>query len=601
MAIAEVFRQLRRTALLSDGAGLTDGQLLESYITRREDAAFEALVRRHGPMVLGVCRRVLRNEQDAEDAFQATFLVLLRKASSILPRNRVGNWLYGVAYRTSLKAKAMRGKRQAKERQATRPETDPPRLELLDEALNRLPDKYREPVVLCHLQGKTRREAARLLGWPEGTVATRLAMARRILAKRLRGSMALPVVTLSPLLVASTVRSGPVAISANVAALTGAVLKGMLMGKVKIGMAMAIVLSAIGLGVGAGSYRLLAGEEDRKAPPTGPKLTAKQPTTEERAEGRLPISPPPHQVLVRLTEDGRLAIKTVSLIHKQTAGLTPDGHQTLGYRLDHLLCTSHYNLADIEVLDSRGKSVAKDRLPELLREEIPALVYQSQEKLDPLHLRLVKEGTLLFLLPHSDATPAPAPAIVVPTNVESSGPQDRASFPVKNPPQREQLERAPEPQDGLILRIFSFKKASAVLVANLVRNFYNQRYQNESAVEKHIRIIHFDDGNSLGVVATPSDLEAIRGLIEVIDTGVANGQVGPFKAVGQVLIVGNEKTAADLILKAVQLSPDQILTDADLRKAEQNLKRLGLFDAATVSIVESQSDWKDVLVTVKEK
>ena len=106
MAIAEVFRHIRRAAFLS--ADLTDGQLLECYLTRQEEAAFEALVRRHGPMVLGVCRRVLRNDHDAEDAFQATFLVLLRKASSILPRDRVGNWLYGVAYRTSLKAKAMR-------------------------------------------------------------------------------------------------------------------------------------------------------------------------------------------------------------------------------------------------------------------------------------------------------------------------------------------------------------------------------------------------------------------------------------------------------------------------------------------------------------
>src|SRR5437773_7959664 len=154
MALAEVFRHIRRAAFLS--VDLTDGQLLECYLARQEEASFEALVRRHGPMVLGVCRRVLRNDHDAEDAFQATFLVLLRKASSILPRDRVGNWLYGVAYRTSLKAKALRAKRRAKERQVTRPETDQRWLELLDHELNRLPDKYREPVVLCHLQGKTR-------------------------------------------------------------------------------------------------------------------------------------------------------------------------------------------------------------------------------------------------------------------------------------------------------------------------------------------------------------------------------------------------------------------------------------------------------------
>src|SRR5438067_13497330 len=122
MAIAKVFRHIRRAALLS--ADLTDGQLLECYLTRQEEAAFESLVRRHRPMVLGVCRRVLRNEHDAEDAFQATFPVLLRKASSILPRDGVGNWLYGVAYRTSLKAKALRAILLEKERQVPRPELD---------------------------------------------------------------------------------------------------------------------------------------------------------------------------------------------------------------------------------------------------------------------------------------------------------------------------------------------------------------------------------------------------------------------------------------------------------------------------------------------
>jgi DNA-directed RNA polymerase specialized sigma24 family protein len=94
-----------RAVLLRDGAGLTDGQLLECYVSRRDEAAFEALVRRHGPMVFGVCRRVLHHHQDSKDAFQATFLVLARKAASVAPPETVGNWLYGVAYRTALNAK----------------------------------------------------------------------------------------------------------------------------------------------------------------------------------------------------------------------------------------------------------------------------------------------------------------------------------------------------------------------------------------------------------------------------------------------------------------------------------------------------------------
>ena len=92
--------------------GLSDGQLLDRFVARREEAVFEAIVRRHGPMVWGVCRRVLRDHHDAEDAFQATFLVLARKAASVMPREKLGNWLYGVAYQTAMKARAMRAKRR---------------------------------------------------------------------------------------------------------------------------------------------------------------------------------------------------------------------------------------------------------------------------------------------------------------------------------------------------------------------------------------------------------------------------------------------------------------------------------------------------------
>src|SRR5687768_6135116 len=146
----EVLRHLRRRVLLRDGAGLTDGQLLGRFVERRDEAAFAALVRRHGPMVWGVCRRVL-GHQDAEDAFQAAFLVLARKAPSVLPRDMVANWLYGVARQTALKARARAARRRGREKQvAEMPESAMPdrdrsdeRLALLDQELSRLPDKYR--------------------------------------------------------------------------------------------------------------------------------------------------------------------------------------------------------------------------------------------------------------------------------------------------------------------------------------------------------------------------------------------------------------------------------------------------------------------------
>src|SRR5262245_55728521 len=189
----QVLQHLRRAVLLRDGAGLTDGQLLECFLRRRDDAAFEALVRRHGPTVLGVCRRVLRNRHDAEDAFQATFLVLARKAAAIASRELLAGWLYGVAYNIALKANAANARRRARERQVTAmPEPEAAQQDLgsdlqplLDVELSRLPERYRAPLVLCDLEGKTRKEAARQLGWPEGTLSGRLWRARAALAKRL--------------------------------------------------------------------------------------------------------------------------------------------------------------------------------------------------------------------------------------------------------------------------------------------------------------------------------------------------------------------------------------------------------------------------------
>lgn len=186
-----LIRQLRLLALADKS--VSDGELVNRFVDLQDETAFNVLFRRHGPMVLGVCRRVLGNRHDADDAFQAVFLVLLRKAASLRQPNRVGPWLHGVACRTALAAKSLRAKRRAREcpadlvsepiaaEQKTWTDWRP----LLDKELDRLPGKYRDAVVLCDLQGISRRDAAKKLRIPEGTLSSRLATARKLLAKRL--------------------------------------------------------------------------------------------------------------------------------------------------------------------------------------------------------------------------------------------------------------------------------------------------------------------------------------------------------------------------------------------------------------------------------
>jgi RNA polymerase sigma factor (sigma-70 family) len=200
-----ILPQLCRLIGSQPGRDSSDGDLLQRFLGQCDGEAFAALVRRHGATVLGVCRRVLRNAHDAEDAFQATFLVLAQKARSITRGQSLGSWLYGVAYRVALRARADAARRRRHERQAAviaenRTECTARQAgslphdgagawdevrPVLDEEVNRLPDKYRRPVVLCYFEGKTYQEAARLLGWPAGTASVRLARARELLRQRL--------------------------------------------------------------------------------------------------------------------------------------------------------------------------------------------------------------------------------------------------------------------------------------------------------------------------------------------------------------------------------------------------------------------------------
>ena len=173
--------------------GLSEWQLLERYLHERDEVAFEAIVARHGPMVQGVCRRMLANPTDVDDAFQATFLVFVRKARQLGPRDAIGPWLYGVATRVALRARseAARRSRLAPITAELDGASDHPSFadreigEVLDQELSRLPSKYRHPIVLCYLEGQTHEAAARQLNWPIGTVKGRLSRARELLQARL--------------------------------------------------------------------------------------------------------------------------------------------------------------------------------------------------------------------------------------------------------------------------------------------------------------------------------------------------------------------------------------------------------------------------------
>jgi RNA polymerase sigma factor (sigma-70 family) len=280
-----------------DGERRADGELLTRFVESRDEVAFAALVRRHGPLVWGVCIRALHNHQDAEDAFQATFLVLVRKAASVSPREMVANWLYGVAHQATLQARRTIARRRGRELQVTEM-PDAPAAEhalapdvqsVLDEELVHLPDIYRAVVVLCDLEGRTRREVARQLGVPDGTVGGRLARARAMLAKRLsrRGvtlpagavatalshhaaSAGVPSLVVSKAIKATTlVTTGQATlagtISGQVAALTEGVVKAMFVSKLKTAASAVFVLALMGTAAALLTDRTAVGQEDKKA------------------------------------------------------------------------------------------------------------------------------------------------------------------------------------------------------------------------------------------------------------------------------------------------------------------------------------------------
>ncbi len=255
----------RMTRLLANREQTPDAELVTAYLSGSQ-TAFGDLVQRHGELVFRVCYRLLRHRQDAEDAFQAVFLVLARRANDIWPREAVGSWLYGVAYRVALKSRALRAKRQVMvplnpdfpQREPTVPDVEV--AAIVERAVSKLPDVYRAAIVACDLQGLTRGQAAKQLGWSEGTLSGRLSRARKLLASRLRNQgVSLPGAGFAALfgapeplragLVESTIHqainAAILSISGPLAALTQGVVPSMIVYQFKAATAAVLIVSSL--------------------------------------------------------------------------------------------------------------------------------------------------------------------------------------------------------------------------------------------------------------------------------------------------------------------------------------------------------------------
>lgn len=340
--LSAIVRRLRVLAAMSSHTDASDQELLERYMRQRDQTAFAALVQRHGPMVRAVCRRLVGQAADADDAFQATFLVLLQRAQCIRKCQSLGSWLHGVAYRVAMRTKNQQARRCRASDLAKREPVADAALEaarrelcaLLDQEVQRLPEKCRAPVVLCYLESRTRDEAARQLGWSLRTLDRRLARGRELLRTRLlrcgvtmpatlliaglseEGAQAVvPAVLMKSTVEVATAFGAGGAVSAPVAALAGAFLRSMAIAKAK---AVAVLVLIAGLaGVGTAMLTQLPSGEKQHVSEPGSRQDAIQAESIKTADAKQPRvdrygDPLPAGVVARLgtvrwRHEGRIA------------------------------------------------------------------------------------------------------------------------------------------------------------------------------------------------------------------------------------------------------------------------------------------------------
>jgi RNA polymerase sigma factor (sigma-70 family) len=456
----DILRHLRRAVRRPEDDD-SDTRLLERFLRQRDHAAFESLVLRHGPMVLGVCRRVLANAHDAEDAFQATFLVLVRKAASIRKRGTLGTWLYGVAHRTALAARRAMARRRAKEAAAP-PRAEAPAepvddlREVLDRELAALPEPYREVVVLCDLEGKGRKEVARELGCPEGTVASRLARGRSLLAKRLaRYGLATGAVAMAgeaasacvpAALVSATVRAAARfaagraagAVSANVSFLVERGVRTMLVMRLRALTAVMLVVGVVASGAGWLYYQGTAA-----AQPDAP-----DPGAVRRGEGDRADPEKLRRELALLKADLRRATERAAALEAKLKGMEEAPQEVL-YRGK----PARFWIKELKDADPECRKEAARALGEISEVDgtvIPALLGALRDRRDQVreeaHSALQIAGTAA--LPHlvtALKAPSQRDRMWVIYTLSSFGPRAQAAVPALT-----DLLHAPDKTDRLL-------------------------------------------------------------------------------------------------------------------------------------------------------
>jgi RNA polymerase sigma factor (sigma-70 family) len=637
-----VIRQLRRAVLRQDAAGRTDGQLLASFIDQKDEAAFEALVRRHGPMVFGVCRRVLRNHHDAEDAFQATFLVLSRKASSVRPRERVANWLHGVALRTARKAKAMATKRQGREKQVTEmPEPETAQQDqwrdlqpLLDQELNGLPANYRLPILLCDLEGKTIREAAQQLGWPQGTLAGRLARGRKLLAKRLAsrgvvlsaGSLAAVVsqnaasAAVPTSLVSSTVKgasivaAGQMAVAGvvpvKVAALMEGVMKAMLITKLKTATVALLVVAAVATGGGLLSRTTTAAAQT--ADGRVPEGAREQQVTQTRT-GSVMLNERNIETgfVVSVNSDAGLA-GSVALNERNfgtgfLAGINPEAAPSGLYMVPFVDSGTVDQQRAVGQPERSFRGAGQESRLEPVKVDFPTAEFyylNGLEATEPDAEKLDGEWmgradgvaiTLVF---------GPKDSVLL---ITGDGGWARGNYSVDFKKQPHHLNlHWKEPigkfKTERVQTIMQFEGGGRVRIEVPGQDEPRPEKFTAKAVvlAKVFRLPSGEKGhppaekNNTPPQPPPKIIDQPTPQVRTPDSTEKKPD-----RVGEIFIVGNTKTATSVILKKIPLYPGQILDLQALRTAEKNLAEL----SPTITVLENSEGaaFKDILVRVKEK